>query len=126
MSKFLTVMIIISLLTFNMANAEEKSFSETPKDAAIRIIKSDNPPAYNPKDLSEEELNHAEVINSRLRLNFLMSSDEVSEELRACYALRIIQEKKQSLKKSGISSEAILKNDEGILSNYLRKLHSAK
>jgi hypothetical protein len=67
--------------------------TQTPNQLALEVIKQDFSPAYNPENSSKEELIKAAAINSRLALNHLMSSNQVSEEIRVCYAIRLINDK---------------------------------
>ena len=67
--------------------------AETADDLAKRIISQEFAAGYNPVDSSKEEEIRAAAINSQLRLKWLMQSDEVTEELRICYAIKVLNER---------------------------------
>ena len=67
--------------------------AETPNELAIKIIKSQSNFGYNVRDNSDEELVRAHAINSAMSLNWLMVNDKnVSEELRICYAIKLLND----------------------------------
>lgn len=95
------------------------------------MISSESPPAYNPLNNTEEELNRASAINSQLQLRHLMLGDSVSEDLRVCYALHIIHQQKGIILSidSGTpptKGENRLDQDQMILAAHLRQLNASK
>lgn len=97
----------------------------------MRVISSESPPAYNPLNNTEEELNRASAINSQLQLRQLMLGDSVSEALQVCYALQIIHQQKGIIRSiaSGSTPSKVdnkLDRDQVILAAYLRQLNAAK
>ena len=85
-------------------------FAETPDEAAKRIIKSESSFGYNPVDESSQEMVKAPAINSRMRLNWLMvHSDSVTEVLRICYALTLIQKNLEFMESSRSGVQALPK-----------------
>ena len=67
--------------------------AETPNELAIKVIKNQSTFGYNVRDDSDEELVRAHAINSAMRLNWLMANDKnVSEELRICYAIKLLDD----------------------------------
>ena len=65
--------------------------AETPNELAIKIIKNQSSFGYNPRNNSKDELAHAKAVNSAMTLNAIMANDEnVSEELRICYAIKLL------------------------------------
>ena len=67
--------------------------AETPNELAIKVIKNQSTFGYNARDDSDEELVRAHAINSAMRLNWLMANDKnVSEELRICYAIKLLDD----------------------------------
>jgi hypothetical protein len=96
-------------------------------DVARRVIASESKPSHNPIDSSEAELNKSAVINSALRLRHLMLSDAVSEELRVCYAISIVEQKIQvaiSLKSQSLTDS--LRDTQTKLAVLLRQIQSRK
>lgn len=114
--------LILALGTLSLGAAEE-----SPKEVAVRIIRSETPPAHNPLDNSERELNRAAVMNSRLRLKELMAGATVSDELRVCYALRVLDDRLRLVKalRKGRQPDPVdkrLLRDQELLAKYLREL----
>jgi len=67
--------------------------AETAEDLAKEIIRQEFTTAHNASDSTPEELERVTAANSRLRLNWLMQNDEsISEEIRLCYAIRVIDD----------------------------------
>ena len=65
--------------------------AESPNELAIKIIRSQSAFGYNPRNNSKDELAHAKAVNSAMTLNALMANDKnVSEELRICYAIKLL------------------------------------
>ena len=65
----------------------------TAEDLAKEIIRQEVTTAHNASDSTPEELERVTAANSRLRLNWLMQNDEsISEEIRICYAIRVIDD----------------------------------
>ena len=60
-------------------------------DLASTVIRSESRAGYNPVDKSEAELNKAATINSALRLQYMMLHEVTDQELRVCYALRVLE-----------------------------------
>jgi hypothetical protein len=105
--------------------------AETPQEVARRVISSESSTAYNPINDTEEELNRASLINSKIRLRHLMLGDSVSDELRVCYALQVLQHRADLVR--GFGADATTKNlerqmhaDELVLAVYLRQMNAAK
>jgi len=116
-----------SLLVFGSAAIG----AETPQEVAKRIISSESPPAYNVTNTTETELNRAAAINSQLQLRAFMLGNTVSEELRVCYALHIIQQRIgiRRVIADGArlpATEESLIRDQEVLAAYLRRLNDAK
>lgn len=104
------------------------AIAETPNETAKRVIESEVTPAYNPRDASVEELNRAAAINSQLQLRSILLGDSVSEELRLCFALRLIQER-LGLRRVGqplTPAEQKLVADQTALAARLRQLNEAR
>ena len=105
---------IILTVLFLLLSVVGSIAAESANEIAVSIIRSDFAPAYNVKDNSHEEAVAAANVNSILSLNTFMTSNQVSEEIRICYALRIIREKlgiAQAIK----SSTAILPDEKALL-----------
>ena len=67
--------------------------AETAEVLAREIIRQEFTAAHNASDSTPEELERVTAANSRLRLNWLMQNDEsISEEIRICYAIRVIDD----------------------------------
>jgi len=63
----------------------------TPQELITRLIEAAHNSAYNPINNSPEELLKADAINAELRLKQLLLVS-TNEELRICYALRIVNQ----------------------------------
>ena len=105
--------------------------AETPREVAKRIIASEVVGAYNPVNNTVEELNRASAIISQLQLRQLMLGDTVSEELRICYALRVIQERRKLVRtvsgtQAPTAAEKILEADQTVLAAHLLTLNQPK
>lgn len=102
--------------------------AETPQEVARRVISSESSTAYNPINNTEEELNRASVINSKLRLRHLMLGDSVSDELRVCYALQVLQQRGDLVRRDATTKklERQMHADELVLAVYLRQMNAAK
>ena len=59
-------------------------------DLVDRVIQSEMPGAYNPTNSSESELNKAAILNSSLRLQYILLHETTNEELKVCYAIRVL------------------------------------
>jgi hypothetical protein len=106
-------------------------WAETPQEVARRVISSESFSAYNPINNTEEELNRASVINSKIRLRHLMLGDSVSDELRVCYALQVLQQHRDLVRDLGVDAttkklERQMHADELVLAVYLRQMNAAK
>lgn len=106
-------------------------WAETPQEVARRVISSESFSAYNPINNTEEELNRASVINSKIRLRHLMLGDSVSDELRVCYALQVLQQHRDLVRDLGGDAttkklERQMHADELVLAVYLRQMNAAK
>lgn len=104
-------------------------FAESPAEVAVRTIREYSPLAYNPKDKSEAEVTRAAEFNSQLRLRFLLLSEGASDELRVCFALRLIHERLQLAEaiRSGtqpLPDEISLMRDRDILAAFFRHTES--
>jgi len=67
--------------------------AETAEDLAKEIIRQEFTTAHNASNGTPEELERITAANSRLRLNWLMQHDRsISEEIRICYAIRVIDD----------------------------------
>ena len=101
--------------------------AETPDEVAKRIISSQSSPGYNPVDQTDAELDKAAAINSQLQLRALMLGDTVSEKLRVCYALRLIQERLWLKSPNALNPiERSLIHDQQLLAAHLRKLTDSR
>ena len=70
------------------------SVAATADEVAREVIKDESAGAHNPSNDAQEELQKTAAANSRLRLKWLMLNDSgVSEEVRICYAIRVIDDK---------------------------------
>jgi hypothetical protein len=88
MSKTFTI--LIACLPLNLPS----SVAATADELAREIIKAESTIAHNARDSTPEELQRTAAANSRLRLQYLMLNDGgVSEEIRICYAIRVIDDK---------------------------------
>jgi len=121
------LVIVLSFFLFGIAAVD----AETPHEVAERIISSQSPPAYNPVNKSEAELNRAAAINSELQLQYIMLGNTVSEKLRVCYALYLIKQRFGITRVIGTGSnlsavDKSLVHDREILAAYLRKLNVSK
>jgi len=68
--------------------------ADTADNLARAIIQEEAAGAHNVSDDTHEELKRATAANSRLRLKWLMLNQvSVTEELRICYAIRVIDDK---------------------------------
>jgi hypothetical protein len=120
-----TALFVLLLLVVTTA------FAETPAEVAKRIIASETVGAYNPVNTTAEELNRASAINSQLQLRQLMLGDTVSEELRICYALRVIQERRRlggvvGGTETPTATEQVLDADQKVLAAHLIILNQPK
>ena len=117
--------ILLLFLSFSALSAE------TANDLAKRIISQDFAAAYNPIDSSKEERIRAAAINSQLRLNWLMQSDEVTEELRICYAIKVLNKRIEMLSRLGSGIDpagkpSTLQKEKDILASRLIELNEQK
>ena len=65
--------------------------AESPNELAIKIIRTQPAFGYNPRNNSKEELAYAKAVNSAMTLNAIMANDKnVSEQLRICYAIKLL------------------------------------
>jgi hypothetical protein len=92
------------------------SIASTADELAREVIKEESAGAHNIRDDTQEELQRTAAANSRLRLKWLMLNDNsVSEEIRICYAIRVIDDKLglHQILRSGVQrtpqEEALLK-----------------
>jgi hypothetical protein len=118
----------VFILLFSVAAT---AFAETPKEVAKRIIASEAVGAYNPLNNTAEEMTRASAINSQLQLQQLMLGDTVSEELRICYALRVIRERHKLFREingtqTHSTAEQKLEADEAVLAAHLLQLNQPK
>jgi hypothetical protein len=81
--KFLLSLIMI--LPAAVRSADQKG-----EDLATIVIQSEMHAGYNPLNSRDEELNKAAVINSGLRLQYIMLHEVADPELKVCYALRVL------------------------------------
>ena len=99
----------------------------TPDELAISIINQFNPTAFNSLESdSEEEKIDAIARNAELKLKFILKSPAVSEELRICYVLKILNDRldRSALWQPAAISE--LKNQRTILSKRLEEIQSKR
>lgn len=80
------VLALVVGLTFSAAAGDQSQ-----ENLASKVIQSDFHAGYNPTNNSEQELTSAAIVNSELRLQHLILH-EASDELRICFALRILKE----------------------------------
>jgi hypothetical protein len=64
--------------------------SEETGSLAAQIIRRFSPGAYNPMNRSEAEMRKSVRENAKLRLNHLMATSDIPEELRICYAITLL------------------------------------
>lgn len=120
--KQLTTLLALMALISNL------SFGETANELAIRIIEKQPRISYNARDSSEEEKVIASAYNSKMRLNWLIVNDkEVSEELRICYAIHLLDDELgiQKVLRSGIKplpKEEVMKKQRILLSARLTEI----
>ena len=106
--------------------------AETPNELAIKIIKRQSNFGYNVRDNSNEELVRAHAINSAMSLNWLMVNDKnVSEELRICYAIKLLNDALgvQKVVRSGskpLTKEELMMKQRLILAARLVKIGQAE
>jgi hypothetical protein len=102
--------------------------AESPHDTALRIIASSPGPVYHPPNSTDPELNKAAVLNSQTQLRQFMLGDSVPEDIRVCFALRLLDERlllSRDLNRSDFSAQYKddLTRDREVLTTYLRRLN---
>lgn len=80
-----TVFVLIVIATLTMAGADKSA------DVATEVIRSEFYQRYTPRDASAAELDKAARIDAALRLQEIMLRRVDDQELRICYALRILE-----------------------------------
>jgi len=106
--------------------------AETPNELAVKIIKGHFKAADNVSGGSPEELAKAQAFHSKVKLSWLIISDQsVSEELRISYAIHLLDNalvSKKSLRtgESSLTSERLLIKQRLILSSRLAEILMAE
>ena len=87
----MTAKLIISLaIVLFVGTPLQAAPNPNANDLASQIISSNLPGYYNTLGINDEELAFAAEVNSLRRLQLLMLSDAVTEEVRISYALQIL------------------------------------
>ena len=95
------------------------ALATTADELAREIIRTETAGAHNVSNDTPEELQRVAAANSRLRMQWIMLNDSsVSEEVRVCYAIRVIDDKLglHKILRSGIQRTP---EEEGLLAKRL-------
>jgi hypothetical protein len=88
MNRYLTCLFLCCCI------CQPTALATTADELARGIIKAEAAGAHNVSNDTPEELQRVAAANSRLRLQWIMLNDSsVSEEIRVCYAIRVIDDK---------------------------------
>ena len=74
------------------------TISETPEELAVKSIKQlCNGPAYNRSKDTNQDIIKAQLMNFPFRLSYLAAHENLSEELKICLALKLIEQEPNKL-----------------------------